>query len=52
MTMAQAMSNPSVRDLTKHILLMAETKDALDAYQDVQLAADILKARFDAMVGR
>lgn len=52
MTMEQAMSNPGVRNLTKDILRLAETKDALDAYRDVQLAADILKARFDAMVGR
>ena len=52
MTMAQAMSDPSVRNLTKDVLRLAETKDALDAYRDVQLAADILKARFDALVGR
>lgn len=45
-----ALDDPSVRNLTKDVLRMAMDKDALDAYKDVQLAADILKARFDRLV--
>lgn len=51
-TLEAAMASPSVHNLTKDILRAAEQKDALDAYRDVQLAADILKVRFDASVGR
>ena len=51
-TMADVMDDPSVRNLTKDVLRLAETKDALDAYRDVQLAADILQARFAALGGR
>ena len=50
MTMEQALAHPGVRNLTKDILRMAAQKDALDAYRDVQLAADILKARFDTLM--
>lgn len=49
-TMAQALASPTVSYFTKDILRAAEQKDALDAWRDVQLAADILKVRLDAML--
>ena len=46
---SDTLANAGVHTFTKDILRVALTKDALDAYRDVQLAADLLKARFDEM---
>jgi hypothetical protein len=47
-----ALANPGVHNLVKQILRSAREKDCVDAYYDVQLAANLLKKRMEAMLGR
>lgn len=48
----RVLASPSVHTLTKDTLRAALTKDLVDAYYDVKLVADLLKARMDAELGR
>ena len=52
-TIEQAMADPGIHNLTKDILMdvLDRQADPLDAYYDVQLAADILKTRLDVLLG-
>ncbi len=43
------LSMPSTRKLVFEALKLAETRDILDAAEDLRTASDILYARFDAM---
>ena len=45
------LASSSVHNLTKDILREALTKDPIDAYFDVKLAADALKERMDNILG-
>jgi len=42
-----ALTDPTIHNLTKDILRAAIEKDPIDSYFDVQLAADLLKDRMD-----
>ena len=44
------LADPTVHNLTKDTLREALTKDPVDAYYDIKLVADTLKARMDAML--
>lgn len=43
----EALADPTVHNLTKDTLRAALDKDIVDAYFDVQLAADLLKDRME-----
>lgn len=43
----QILASPCTRKLVYEVLDAAKDKDIVDAYYDVKLAADILKARMD-----
>ena len=51
-TIEAVLASPSVHNLTKDTLRAALTKDLVDAYHDIQLVADLLKARMDRELGR
>ena len=46
------LADPSVHDLTKRTITAGRTKDPVDAYYDVLLAAEALKAIMDHQLGR
>ena len=43
----EVLADPAVHNLTKDTLRAALTKDIVDAYFDVRLAADLLKERME-----
>jgi hypothetical protein len=47
----RVLAEPCVHQLTKDILRTAREKDCVDAYYDVQLAAELLKARMNELLG-
>ena len=44
------LNSPCTRKLVHDVLRLAEKRDILDAAHDIELAAEILKARFQRMV--
>lgn len=48
---AAVLADPAVHQLVKDTLRAALTKDPVDAYFDIELAADLLKERMDAELG-
>ena len=48
---SEIMTNPSVHNLTKHVLELAQGKDVVDAYYDVLLAAKVLATEMDTALG-
>jgi len=49
---AEIMADPAVHDLTKRTIEAGRAKDPVDAYYDVLLAAQALKAIMDYHLGR
>ena len=51
-TRRDVLDDPAVHVLTKSILLSTFSLDLLDAYYDIKLAADVLRAELDALLDK
>ena len=47
----EILANPSTHKLIHDVIDLAQDKDCVDAYYDILLAAEILKARMDRVLG-
>ena len=47
----QILANPSTHNLVHDVIDLTQDKDCIDAYYDILLAAEILKARMDRVLG-